>query len=307
MNCYEVTSLLEFFGSGGLGVKESLTHLDRMPVTVNLKGGIGNQLFQIASGMGLAERFRTDFYILENNFEGCGQGSHPSKYYNTLFQKVPRKHQPASLIRYNEREWTYYNLDAAFTRENPATDHIQLNGYFQSEKYFPESRKAYQSLFAAPEFVHNYCESRGLKARYPELFDPHDYCLLGVRRGDYLKHPTIHNPCGMDYFKKAMALNPASKYYITSDDMAWCKKNFVGDQFVFLECETDLDDLYIGLFFDKYIMPNSTFHWWISYLSFCETPRVIAPDKWIYENPSRHAYGSIYRDDMIVVERLVEV
>jgi hypothetical protein len=274
-----------------------------MPVTVHLMGGIGNQLFQIAAGYALAKRFNTNFFLVEGNFH-CGQGSHPSKYYDTVYRNFPRKALEGGAHIHNERRWTYYSIDSF---EAPFHTTVQLKGYFQSERHFLGFKQELRNLFAPREFVLGYLESRGLQARHPELFEPHDYCLLGVRRGDYLKLPNFHNPCGMDYYSKAMALNPASKYYIISDDMAWCKSHFIGPMFVFIESVSDLDDFYLGTLFSKYIIGNSSFHWWISYLSLCEKPRVIAPDKWVFGNAPRSEYDTVYREDMIVVERLVEV
>jgi len=111
----------------------------------------------------------------------------------------------------------------------------------------------------------------------------------------------------MDYYKKAMDLVPATKYYIASDDIAWCKANFVGDQYVFFDIQDDLIQLFVGCLFNKYILSNSTYHWWMSFLSVYEKPTVVAPDKWVFGPDAKwEQYSSIYRKGMIVVERLIE-
>ena len=88
-----------------------------------------------------------------------------------------------------------------------------------------------------------------------------------------------------------------------SDDLDWCRLHFQDDACVFLDIKDDLDTLHVGTLFPNYIISNSTFYWWISYLSIYTRPKIIAPDKWI----SCPNYESIYRSDMIVVERPVEV
>jgi hypothetical protein len=112
----------------------------------------------------------------------------------------------------------------------------------------------------------------------------------------------------MDYFQKAICALPATKYYIASDDLAWCKSKFVGDQFVFFDIADDLMQLLAGCLFNKYIIANSTFHWWMSFLSVYDTPSIVAPDKWIFgPNAPFQSYSSIYREEMQIIQRLVEV
>jgi hypothetical protein len=165
-----------------------------------------------------------------------------------------------------------------------------------------------KNLFASNKYVDGFLTSRCYKERYPELFEPHTYCFMGVRRGDYLPRAAFHNPCGMDYFNKALKQCPAKKYYIASDDIEWCRKKFIGPQYIFLDISDDLELLYLGTLFPKYIISNSSYHWWMSYLSAYADPLVIAPDKWLFgASAVRSEYDSIYREDMIIIERAIEI
>jgi hypothetical protein len=98
-------------------------------------------------------------------------------------------------------------------------------------------------------------------------------------------------------------------FFIMSDDLEWCKLQFGGcgceGEFVFLDIRDDLASFYVGTLFSKYIMSNSTFYWWMSYFSVCENPRIIAPDKWITLPGVSDQW--VYRSDMIILERPVEV
>jgi hypothetical protein len=111
----------------------------------------------------------------------------------------------------------------------------------------------------------------------------------------------------MDYYTKAMRACPADIYYIASDDLSWCQRNFVGPQYVFLDIEDDLTQFFIGTMFSKYILGNSTYHWWMSYLSRAERPIVVAPDKWLFSDKPASEHQTIYRQDMIVIERAIEI
>ena len=277
-----------------------------MPVTGMLLGGLGNQMFVVATGYGLAKRLGTNFYIVKEEFAGCLQGNHPRKYYDTIFSAVEKyTTHVENLVEHKEKSWTHYSIDQYLTNKSQS---VRLNGYFQSEKHFAGLKAEIKRLFLPTDGAMAYLKKHtDLAEKYPELFTDHNYCFIGVRRGDYLRFAHIHNPCGMTYYRAAMSACPASKYYIASDDITWCKKNFIGPQFEFLDIEDDAHLMYLGSLFPKYIISNSTFHWWISYLSCFESPQVIAPDKWIFgPTASRASYDSIYREDMTVLERPVE-
>ena len=279
-----------------------------MPVSVRLKGGIGNQLFCISAGYYLAKQKDTDFFITHGEFEGCGQGRHPCTYYDNIFVKITKSKSTLPIAHHKEKQWAYYNVLPHFSDINAQKTTIYMDGYFQSDKYFPNMKTELKNLFASNSYVEEFLTARGYKDRYPELFTRHTYCLIGVRRGDYVERAAIHNPCGMDYFNKALDVCHAKKYYIASDDIEWCRKKFIGSQYVFLDIADDLELLYLGTLFPKYIISNSTYHWWMSYLSCYVDPFVVAPDKWLFgASARRETYNDIYRDDMIVLERKIEV
>ena len=272
----------------------------------DLQGGVGNQLFQLATTYSLAKRLGTEAVLIDGHFGNCGQGSHPSKYYDTLYRKIRRIDEiKGPLGVYEEKEWTTYDLDADI-RALTQYKTLLVTGYYQSDRYFETDVKA---LFTPEEGIRAYLKNTtDMAKRYPDLFaESSDACFLGVRRGDYVKLASIHNPCGMDYYKKAMNRVPATKYYIASDDMAWCKANFVGDQYVFFDIQDDLVQLFMGCLFRNYIISNSTYHWWMSFLSVYENPTVVVPDKWLFGPDAKwEQYSTIYRKEMVVLERLIE-
>ena len=279
-----------------------------MLLICDLMGGIGNQLFQVATAYSLAKLLGTEAVLIDGQFRGGGQCSHPSKYYDTLYRNIRRINPPnSSVSHYEEKQWSAYNIETDIRALSLTHSALILKGYFQSDRYFtPDIR----SLFTPEEGIRAYLKhTTDIATRYPDLFaESSDACFLGVRRGDYLKHAHVHNPCGMDYYKKAMRLLPATQYYIVSDDMAWCRANFVGDQYVFFDIEDDLVQLFVGCLFNKYIIGNSSYHWWMSFLSVYETPTVVAPDKWVFGPDVKwEQYSSIYRKGMVVVERAIEL
>ena len=112
----------------------------------------------------------------------------------------------------------------------------------------------------------------------------------------------------MTFYNNAMDLMKKEKYYILSDDFNWVKNNFKGDNYKYLEIKDDLEQLLVSCLFKNYIISNSTFYWWGSFLSIYDNPTIIAPDKWVNgPNVRKDEYWSIYRDNMKVIERPIEI
>ena len=84
----------------------------------------------------------------------------------------------------------------------------------------------------------------------------------------------------MEYYKSAMGHFRGYKFVIFSDDIPWCKENFIGDNFTFIDGEEDYIDLYLMSVCEHNIIANSSFSWWGAYLNTNITKKVIAPKEW---------------------------
>lgn len=278
-------------------------------ITSKLYGGIGNQLFQIAIAFANALKYETQFKIENPKDFVCGQGNHPSVYKDSIYKKIEfidilESHHIIKEV--GGGIFQPVNIDDVLKYDIPQT--ILFDGYFQSERYFYQYSPQIKELFTPEEGIIQFLEKNSnIFVKFPELREDNDYCFIGIRRGDYLKAASIHNPCGMTYFNNAINMMNKKVYYITSDDYEWARKNFVGDNFKFLDIGNDIIQLYAACLFKNYIISNSSFHWWGSFLSIYDSPRIIAPDKWITHGTGVCSFGSIiYRDCMEVIERPVE-
>lgn len=282
-------------------------------IVVYPAGGLGNQLFQICHGYALAQKFNAKLYIINKPDHDYRQGNPPAKYEKTIFSKlklVPNIQVKTPFIL-REEKWSYQDTSKVIQNALESGNHDQIliqHGFFSSEIYFKDYRENIIELFTPCEGVRNWLSSQSPSVvfrQFPELLSDIDrgYCFLGVRRTDYLQY-SEHNPCSIEYFTEAMNLMNASRYYISSDDIEWCKSVFVGEKFRFFEVDDDLVQFYAGTLFSRYIISNSSYHWWISYMSECANPIVIAPDKWVGgPNCRKEDYWSIYRNGMKVIER----
>ncbi|MBU1173607.1 MAG: alpha-1,2-fucosyltransferase [Proteobacteria bacterium] len=246
-------------------------------ISTHLKGGLGNQMFQIAAAHVLA---------LDNNDE-CAffmgnpgtQQCHASRFYMTnVFKKI--KELPEDLvIKPNFPEVRY--LEPRFNYDPiPYSEGMILQGFFQSEKYFGTHKKEVIELF----------EDKNIKFR----FDFTNTVSIHVRRGDYVYDPYIGAfipPQPMDYYNRALAFieSKAKIDYILlfSDDIGWCKANFRDTRIIFIEGQADYLDMYLMSKCHHNIIANSSFSWWGAYLNENENI-VCAPAAW---------FGFAFKDD----------
>jgi hypothetical protein len=288
-------------------------------LTVVLSGGLGNQLFQIAAAYALALDLGVEFRISRRNFFGAGaQGRGPENYSTTVFSSLHFTEDPiySNEAVVWEQSWTYESVRSRVKAMIHDRGYACIQGYYQSDLYFGGHAAAIRGLFTPGGSGSGYAtwlrqHKPAIADMYRELLEDNSYCFIGVRRGDYLtKHNrTVHNPCGETYYRQAMLRMPSERYYIASDDIEWCRRTFVGPQFRFFELGLEEDEAQLAwmTLFRRYIISNSTFYWWGSYLSRYEDSVVVAPDKWIFGPAVQpHQYYSIYRNDMTVLERLIE-
>ena len=283
-------------------------------ITCKLMGGLGNQLFQIATAAAYALEHGIDFFIIENDADFiAGQGSRPEKYYSTIYEKIPKKPLPSDkrILYYNEPDFPYINFSNMVESAKKNDISLVIKGYFQSESYFEKYGPLIKYLFTPTMGLETTIRQKtDIFERFPELDpmaekDNKKRCFLGVRRGDYVKNENmiqVHNPASIDYYKKAMQTMNAHIYYVISDDIAWCKANLpqlnVQAQFVFFEESDDLITFYFARLFQNYICANSSFHWWASYLSIHSNPTVVVPKEHFGPEGPKD-YQDYFRKDMI--------
>lgn len=239
-------------------------------IVANLKGGLGNQMFQIAAGYALARRTNQQFCINYKLQHNCIQGFAPSKYKDTLFSKIAStEHVPTKF--YSEPHFHYSKI--------PDYDDVVIDGYFQSIKYFEEYFEEIRNLFTFPKSC--YDKHQVIKEATQGSIGMH------IRRGDYLKYATTHTPQPIEYYIRAVeALRPKCQPYsvlVASDD--WKSVNeekildgFGGKVMCTMGC-TELEDLYLLSQCKQLIISNSTLAWWAAILG-VHNKEVAAPAQW---------------------------
>lgn len=234
-------------------------------VTSNLVGGLGNYLFQIAATYSLAlDNKDSMVYDINDNII---VHKPLNSYLSNIFSRINFSNEKLNIeFNYYEPHFHYHSIEY---RPN-----LKLNGYFQSEKYFLHNKKSIIDLFKMDEVTKSYID---LKYKLQE-----ETVSLHVRRGDYLKYPNHHPTCDIDYYRKAVEYIGNDKIYlIFSDDISWCKQNFdFIEKKMFIEGNTDFQDLYLMSLCKDNIIANSSFSWWGAWMNENPNKRVIAPKKW---------------------------
>jgi hypothetical protein len=151
-----------------------------------------------------------------------------------------------------------------------------LHGYFQSSKYFADYADEIRTLFDPTDEIKD-----RVRSKYADLLTDISACaLVHIRRGDYVSGPLFHGILGPDYYERAIRAAACDRLVVMSDDIAWCRTLPFLATATFVDEPVDHDALYLMTHFHKFVISNSTFSWWASWLSTKANKCVIAPDRW---------------------------
>lgn len=251
-----------------------------MTIYCNLKGGLGNMLFQIAAtidfstNIGVECSFPNLMYHLsylknEKKFNpNLKDVSHYFEFFKDMNTTPPYRSVPVIRFPFEYRDIKVH-------------DNCIIDGFFQSEKYFKSSRVAILKMF---------------NIRYKEI----EKVSIHIRRGDYLNNPNYHTILGKDYYEEAISLFPDKQFLVFSDDLKWCRENFLGERFHFMDQEDDLRQIIAMSLCQHNIIANSSFSWWGAWLNKNETKKVIAPKNWFGPHANLET-KDLYCQDWIVI------
>jgi hypothetical protein len=263
-------------------------------VSVNIMGGLGNQLFQIAAAYAYAKKrggLLQILHIVDN-------GKRPV-YWDSLLQRVKPylvPTIPSTLEQWQEQECTMYAEIGPLPVQGK-----YLKGYLQTSKYFyhDECKQEIKALFTPQEELFAAC-----KERYSYLLENRErVVVMHARRTDYLKAAAFHGPLTGTYYREAVQRimthvhNPI--FLLCSDDQTFWNEirediaPVFAHEHVLLDDDSDLRTFTLLQQCHNFIMANSTFIWWCVWMA--DAKHVIAPGKWFGpEGPC--LYHDIFED-----------
>jgi hypothetical protein len=211
-------------------------------------GRLGNMIFQLSTSISTALRNNDQYIFPSWSYE---------PYFN-LHNCFSNNINPTKI--YTEPYFNYSPIP--FT--NTTNEVLDLSGYWQSHLYFDHCQDLIRQLFTPNYNIE------------PQL----NTTSIHIRRTDYLKFADYHTNLDMNYYQQAMSLCPSEKYYVFSDDINWCKSQFIGNQFTFIEGHHETYDLCLMSKCVNNIIANSSFSWWAGWLNANPDKKVIAPKNW---------------------------
>lgn len=237
-------------------------------------GRFGNQLFQIAAVIGYARKWKQDYVL-------------PMWPYAKHFKYGFNQSKGANhFIKYRERYFHYTDI--------PRCHNVDLSGYFQSIRYWEHCQPEIRQLFSPNEAIQAILDKDPI---------PENTCAIHVRRTDYLQLKDYHPSLPIDYYQRAMEAIGAERYIVFSDDIEWCKTQPVFEGATFINSGNDLLDFFIMTQCDKFIIANSSYSWWASYLSKGKDKKIIAPKKeyWFGEKYNMNNVDDLYLNNWELV------
>ena len=236
-------------------------------------GRLCNQMFQYAALKGIARNTGVDCCIphyTQAVDDGIGNMLRTELFdsfdLDVKVELLNNGHAPVV----NER---HFHFDEELFKMCP--DHVDLRGYFQTEKYFKHIEKEIRSDFTFKDEILNPCKEMIESVENP--------IALHVRRGDYIQNSENHFNLPIAYYEAALSKFDANRNVIVfSDDPVWCHDEgiFADDRFIISENEDNRVDLCLMSLCDDFIIANSSYSWWGAWLSTNKDKTVIAPAQW---------------------------
>ena len=262
-------------------------------ISVIFLGGLGNQLFQLALTKNLQKKYpncSTEIINLTENqlvkrkwhLDFMGISGRKINKVNFYFLKIKRSLNQ-KLFKYgfrknflniiSEPQFTNLNLDKYKNKS------VIFDGYWQSEKYFYENK--------------NFIKKEFLKSRknIKNMYKGYETVAVHIRLGDYLDFPKSrkdHFVCDFKWYLKAINfLNLKKKrlrFLFFTNDHKYLNENFVFPNNIDYQISSEKKDAHVDLlemsYCKHFIISNSSFSWWASYLGEDKESFVIAPKFW---------------------------
>jgi hypothetical protein len=233
-------------------------------LAVQLKGGLGNQLFQLSFAETLAQETGRTLSML--NYESPHTVHSKASYFKTIFSDF------VSCPLLTSPSWEFKETSFHRIRSLPSvseTPNLCADGYFQNWEYV-------SSTFIT-------------RLRLPTV-PVTDTAFLHIRGGDYVNN-SFHDVGLRSYYEKALKLFPENTlFYVFTNDIEYAKTmEFLHDR---PHCFIIADEVVSLAMISKCsrggICANSSFSWWGAFLNPNRT--LVMPGTW-FNDKTLHIDG----------------
>lgn len=295
-----------------------------MNQTTLLQGRLGNQMFIYAYARALSLRTGGSCVLSESSLKShnitnrldCFNLSEDVKFIPShelsFLQKMGLRFHARVVSTVNDRIerhnlekkyrslFSFYNLFMCEDGYIPAPNQQNLLsiGYMQSERFFADHKQTILKEFTFKQGLKD-----SVKALSDEITSSTEATCLHVRLGDYVKNP-LHGVADVAYYQRALKTlfkhRPNATIFVFSDNIELVKKELNLPETVHcIPAEVDEQQtMYLGSLCKNFVISNSSFSWWMQYLSRYDDKLVIAPSRWY----ARPCPCDIYLDNWIIEE-----
>lgn len=201
-----------------------------------------------------------------------------NKFKMNFFAKLYQKHLQRYGIFYDDEFFSFY----CYPKK---TVNVFLRGYFEDYRFYEDAKlRSVLSKELVPVF-----SSASKNPLFKAIKDSESICVSMrswnevAQFNDVVKSRFV---CDKNYFsnaiKKMKELHPNCSFFIFSDDPDFAKRNIGNDpSFIFENEGNSIEDKIILMSACKhFIISNSSFSWWIQYLSKNDAKTIISPNRW---------------------------
>lgn len=257
-------------------------------ITCYLRGGLGNQLFQIFTTIAYAIQLSQPFFFLNNYQLGNGENGSTIRYtyWETFLDslKIFLKNEPIKMLTVGETSFNYEKLPQHYSKD------IMLYGYFQSHLYFDQCKDTIFKLIKIDK------KKNIIKQTVNNDFK--NTVSIHFRLGDYKRYPDVHPILQVSYYYNALQylLYETTNLTCITNVLYFCED---GDLIEVTEMINELKQAFPELVFEraepllldweqlllmslcKYnVIANSTFSWWGAYLNENIGKKICYPSVW---------------------------
>lgn len=255
-------------------------------LTIDLMGGLGNQIFQIFTLINYSIKFNQDYFIPYELISNRNKNNTQRlTYWDTFFVFIKHK-----LTKKYDQKSNGFSICNEHTLKEYSN--IKLMGFFQDEKFFKENYQQILNILKIP-LIRN-----TIKDKYNYLFQG-ETISLHFRLGDYKYRQGKHPILDINYYINSLnyICNPNKKYNI----IYFCEKedlDIIEEKLKLLK-KPNLNFIYITNKFQDWtqlflmslcnhnIIANSSFSWWGAYLNDNPNKIVCYPKNWFGERNDR--------------------
>jgi hypothetical protein len=245
------------------------------------KGGLGNQMFQIAAAI-VYQQEKGKTVLLPKEFYNH-HNTKKQEYADTVFSTFPNRTDisldQSMIDKFLSWSFTQHSTTPGFEPWTPEhiSGNVLLHGYFQ---YYP--------TLEAHEHVIRETYLKGLKPLMPRHVS-NDLVGIHIRRGDYLNPPysDVLPTQPLSYYEKGLTMFDKEKttFCIFSDDLEWCMNQELFRSLphtLFIDEPDECKTLALmAMCHSGFICANSTFSWWGAFLgAHAQRQCVVVPANW---------------------------